>query len=92
MLFTKFNILPSEDYNVHRMLEHKMSNLCLQCIFLNLRAILLEFERRATGQEAVNKTKPWPGRGSCIRGREKARLFEPDVREVDWVFTGDLGI
>lgn len=32
MLFTNFNILPSKYYNVHRMLEHKMSNLCLQCI------------------------------------------------------------
>lgn len=59
---------------------------------LKLRAFLLEFERKTTGQEAVNKYKPWPGRGSWVRGREKARLFEPDVKEESWVGTGDLGV
>lgn len=52
----------------------------------------MEFERKLTGQEAVNKSKPWPGRGSWVRGREKARFFEPDVKEEGWVGTGDLEV
>lgn len=70
-----------------------MSNLCWQGIFLkNLRAILLELGRKTTDQEAVNKSKPLPGRGSWVRGREKAKLFEPDQKEASIISTGGLGV
>jgi hypothetical protein len=47
---------------------------------------------KITGQEAVNKSKQLPGRGRWIRGREKARLSQPEVKDAGRVSTGRLGM